>query len=119
VTVSEAPNVPAQTLTSPSVLPLIRYQLENNIIHEELEAKPETAYRETWIKEGEEELERQFHEEVFLREAQWQVEENQKFEEDQIMLVQMTEQREAMEDYLRRKGMSFDGRVASKSRYVD
>jgi len=101
VQVPEASSIPAQTFASPSA-PLDPISAEEQ--REELEAKLETAYREKWIKEWEEEeLKRQFREEVYLQEAQWQMEENQKFEEDQVLLLQLTQQREAMEKYLRRK----------------
>src|SRR5277367_119467 len=68
---------------------------------QDLEATLETAYREKWIKEWEEEeVKRHFRERAYLQEAQWQEEERAKFEEDQMVLLQLTRYREALEKYV-------------------
>src|SRR5277367_5527899 len=99
--VPERARIPVQSFT-PSSAPLDPISAEEQ--RAELEAKLEIAYRERWIKEWEEEeLKRQFREGVYRQEAQWQEEENEKFEEDQMVLLQLIKQREAVENDLWRK----------------
>jgi hypothetical protein len=102
VAVPQTTSLPVQPFT-PASVPLDPISAEEQ--RAELEAKLEIAYRETWIKEWEEEeLKRQFREGVYTQEAQWQEQENEKFEEDQMLLLQLTKQQEAIENYLSRNG---------------
>ena|SRR5271170_1748052 len=95
-TVSESARIPPAS-TPPAPLDPISAEEQR----ENLEAKLETAYREKWIKEWEEdEFKRHFRERAYLQEAQWQEEEMGKFEEDQMILLQLTRHREAMEKYI-------------------
>ena len=94
--VTESTNIPP---ASARPAPLDPISLEEQ--REDLEAKLETAYRETWIKEWEEEeFKRHFREKAYLQEAQWQEEEMGKFEEDQMTLYHLTRHREALEKYI-------------------
>ena len=71
---------------------------------EDLEAKLETAYREMFINEWEEdEFKRDFRGKAYLQEAQWQEEDMRKFEEDQMMLYHLMREREALEKYVSRE----------------
>lgn len=99
--VPQTTSIPVQPFT-PASVPLDPISAEEQ--RAELEAKLEIAHREKWIKEWEEEeLKREFREGIYMQEAQWQDQENEKFEEDQMLLLQLTKQREAVENYLSRK----------------
>jgi hypothetical protein len=94
--VTESTNIPPASAHQASLDPI---SLEEQ--REDLEAKLETAYRETWIKEWEEEeFKRHFREKAYLQEAQWQEEEMGKFAEDQMTLYHLTREREALENYI-------------------
>jgi hypothetical protein len=93
------PAVVTQSMNIPpaSVQPVPLDPISGEEQREELEAKLETAYREKWIKEWEEEeFKRHFREIAYLHEAQWQEEEMGKFEEDQMMLFQLMRHRETL-----------------------
>ena len=88
---------PSPAIPSPSLLDPISAEQQR----ENLEAKLETAYREKWIKEWEEEeLKRVFREKTFLWEAQRYNQGRMNFEEEQMNLLALTQQRKALEKSL-------------------